>query len=127
MDLRHARVTLESPNGRPRVTLRVTSVRTMSGPEPSLIGAVSTMRIEGILMLIDFPNRGSHPDDGPDGQARPDLITVPEAARMIGLHTDTLYRLCRTGQFDPAIQIGARWRVSVPRLERYLHGDTAGD
>ena len=120
-------MTLEFPNGRPRVTLRVTSVRTMSGPEPSLIGAVSTMRIEGILMLIDFPNRGSHPDDGPDGQARPDLITVPEAAKMIGLHTDTLYRLCRTGQFDPAIQIGARWRVSVPRLEHYLHGDTAGD
>ncbi len=41
-----------------------------------------------------------------------DLITVPEAARLIGLHTDTLYRLCRTGQFDPAIQIGARWRSS---------------
>ncbi len=60
-------------------------------------------------MLIDFPNRGSQPDDGLDGQTRPDLITVPEAARMIGLHTDTLYRLCRTGQFDPAIQIGARW------------------
>jgi excisionase family DNA binding protein len=52
---------------------------------------------------------------------------VPEAAKMIGLHTDTLYRLCRTGQFGPAIQIGARWRVSVPRLERYLHGDAAGE
>ncbi len=99
----------------------------MSGSEASLIGAIAKMRIEGIPMLIDFPNRGSQPADGLDGQTRPDLITVPEAAKMIGLHTDTLYRLCRTGQFDPAIQIGARWRVSVPRLERYLHGDTAGD
>jgi excisionase family DNA binding protein len=99
----------------------------MSGSEASLIGAIAKMRIEGIPMLIDFPNRGSQPDDGLDGQTRPDLITVPEAARMIGLHTDTLYRLCRTGQFDPAIQIGARWRVSVPRLERYLHGDAAGE
>ena len=54
-----------------------------------------------------------------------DLISVPEAARRIGLHVDTLYRLCRTGQFPPAIQIGARWRVSVPRLERYLHGEAA--
>src|SRR5664280_1329925 len=27
-----------------------------------------------------------------------------------------------TAQFSPAIQIGKRWRVSVPRLERYLHG-----
>ncbi len=55
-----------------------------------------------------------------------DLISVPEAARRIGLHADTLYRLCRTGQFDPAVQIGSRWRVSVPKLERHLHGETAG-
>jgi len=53
-----------------------------------------------------------------------DLISIPETARRIGLHCDTLYRLCRTGQFPPAIQIGARWRVSVPRLERYLHSDS---
>ncbi|MGP8063342.1 MAG: helix-turn-helix domain-containing protein [Acidimicrobiales bacterium] len=51
-----------------------------------------------------------------------DLISVPEAARHLGLHAETLYRLCRRGQFSPAIQIGKRWRVSVPRLERYLHG-----
>jgi len=52
-----------------------------------------------------------------------DLISIPEAARRVGLHADTLYRLCRTGRFPPALQIGARWRVSVPRLERYLHGE----
>jgi excisionase family DNA binding protein len=51
-----------------------------------------------------------------------DLISVPEAARRIGMHVDTLYRLARTDQFPPAIQIGRQWRVSVPRLERYLHG-----
>lgn len=53
----------------------------------------------------------------------PDLISVPEAAGRIGVHPDTLYRLCRRGQFSPAIQIGGRWRVSVPRLDRYLHGE----
>lgn len=52
-----------------------------------------------------------------------DLISIPEAARRVGVHADTLYRLCRAGQFPPAIQIGSRWRVSVPRLERYLHQD----
>ena len=52
-----------------------------------------------------------------------DLISIPEAARRLGLHPETLYRLCRRGQFSPAIQIGKRWRVSVPRLGRYLHGD----
>jgi excisionase family DNA binding protein len=52
-----------------------------------------------------------------------DLISIPEAARRLGLHAETVYRLCRRGEFSPAIQIGRRWRVSVPRLERYLHGD----
>jgi excisionase family DNA binding protein len=54
-----------------------------------------------------------------------DLISIPEAAALIGLHVDTLRRLCRTGQFPPALQIGRQWRVSVPRLQRYLHGETA--
>jgi excisionase family DNA binding protein len=58
-----------------------------------------------------------------DEMVMADLISIPEAARRIGLHADTLYRLCRTGRFPPALQIGARWRVSVPRLERYLHGE----
>jgi len=53
----------------------------------------------------------------------PDLITVPEAARRVGMHADTLYRLARNGEFEPAIQIGSRWKVSVPRLERYPHGE----
>lgn len=52
-----------------------------------------------------------------------DLISIPEAARRIDLHPDTLYRLARSGQFEPAVQIGSRWRVSVPRLDRYLHGE----
>jgi predicted DNA-binding transcriptional regulator AlpA len=60
---------------------------------------------------------------GKDPTAAADLLSIPETARRIGLHADTLYRLCRTGQFPPAIQIGGRWRVSVPRLARYLHGD----
>ena len=53
-----------------------------------------------------------------------DLISIPEAARRVGLHADTLYRLARQGRFPPAIQIGPSWRVSLPRLERYLHDDT---
>lgn len=60
-----------------------------------------------------------------DQMVAADLISIPEAARRVGLHADTVYRLCRTGQFPPALQIGSRWRVSVPRLERYLHGETS--
>lgn len=55
-----------------------------------------------------------------------DLISVPEASRRISVHPDTLYRLCRTGRFPPAVQIGSRWKVSVPKLERFLHGDQMG-
>ncbi len=53
----------------------------------------------------------------------PDLLTIPQAAKRVGIHSDSLYRLCRAGQFPPAVKVGSSWRVSVPRLERYLHGD----
>ena len=53
-----------------------------------------------------------------------DLISIPVAASRIGLSAETVYRLARAGQFEPAIRVGARWLVSVPRLERFLHGDT---
>jgi predicted DNA-binding transcriptional regulator AlpA len=34
----------------------------------------------------------------------PDLITIPEAARRLGRHRDSLYMLARTGQFPPAVR-----------------------
>lgn len=58
-----------------------------------------------------------------ESSALADLISIPETARRVGFHADTLYRLCRTGQFPPAVKIGGRWMVSVPRLQRYLDGD----
>lgn len=61
-----------------------------------------------------------HPESS---EPQPDLIGIPEAARRVGLHADTLYRLSREGRFPPAIQIGSKWRVSVPRLEKFLHGE----
>lgn len=59
----------------------------------------------------------------PRDPAGRDLLTVPQVAELVNIHPDTLYRLCRSGQFPPALQIGGRWRVSVPKLRRYLHGD----
>lgn len=61
--------------------------------------------------------RRRHPDE-----LDPDLILVPEAARRLGLHVDTLYRMCREGRFPPAVKLGSRWLVSVPKLTHYLHG-----
>ncbi len=70
---------------------------------------------------------GSHPARSsaavePVAEDTPDLVGVPEAAAEIHVHPDTLYGLCRAGQFPPAIRVGGRWRVSRPRLQRYLHG-----
>ena len=60
-------------------------------------------------------------------QLPPDLLTVPSAARRLGIHPDSLYRLIRAGQFAPAVFIGHSIRISVPKLERYLHGDGPTD
>jgi predicted DNA-binding transcriptional regulator AlpA len=54
-----------------------------------------------------------------------DLVTVPEAAKRVGVCTESLYRLIRADSFPPAIHIGKSVRVSVPRLEHFLHGDAA--
>lgn len=60
-------------------------------------------------------------------QLPPDLLAVPAAAKRLGIHPDSLYRLIRAGQFPPAVIIGHSIRVSVPKLERYLHGDGPTD
>jgi predicted DNA-binding transcriptional regulator AlpA len=54
-----------------------------------------------------------------------DIISIPEAARRIGVCAESLYRLSRAGKFPPAIRIGSRVIVSVPKLERFLHGDAS--
>jgi excisionase family DNA binding protein len=55
-----------------------------------------------------------------------DLITLPEAARRLGIGIDTAKRLVREGQFPggAALRVGRQVRVSVPRLEHWLHGET---
>lgn len=59
----------------------------------------------------------------PKGSRLPhDLLTVPQAAARLGLHPESLYRQIREGQFPPAVHLGRMIRVSVPRLEAYLHG-----
>jgi len=52
-----------------------------------------------------------------------DLITVPEAASILHVHPESLYRIIRRGDFPPAVHIGGACRVSVPKLSRYLHGE----
>ena len=53
----------------------------------------------------------------------PDLISVPETAKRLGVSTETIYRQIRAGNFPPAVHIGRKVKVSVPKLNRYLHGE----
>ncbi len=60
-------------------------------------------------------------DIHPDGI--PELFTVKEAAKYIGIRLPQIYRLVQLG-FLPAVNIGGRWRISriyidvkvIPRL-----------
>jgi len=83
--------------------------------------------VQPSLPLSPFREHGGQAMSGASSKTlEPDLISIPQAAERLGLHHDTLYRLARTGQFPPAVQIGAKWLVSVPRLERFLHGEASG-
>ena len=52
----------------------------------------------------------------------PNVITVPEAARELGISNDLAYSLARRGELPGAFQFGRRWLVSRVRLRRFLHG-----
>jgi len=56
--------------------------------------------------------------------ADPDVISVPEAAKLLGISKDLGYDLARRGELPGAIQLGRRWRVSVIRLRAAVHGST---
>ena len=46
----------------------------------------------------------------------PLVLTIPEAAELLGISRDLGYDLARRGQLPGALQLGRRWVVSRPRL-----------
>lgn len=56
-------------------------------------------------------------------QLPPDLITIPQAARRLGIASKTAYELAARGELPGAFRLGRRWRVSVIRLEKHIHGE----
>ena len=57
---------------------------------------------------------------------RAPLLTIPEVARRLGLHRDTVYRKIQRGEI-PAVRIGhdetGPLRVDADELERWLYRD----
>ena len=56
----------------------------------------------------------------------PHVVSVPEAARLLGISKDLGYDLARRGELPGAFQLGRRWRVSLVRLRAAVHGPEDG-
>jgi len=52
-------------------------------------------------------------------------MSVPEAARALGVGKDTAYQLIRDGRL-PAVRIGSRTRVPVADLVAWLSTESKG-
>jgi excisionase family DNA binding protein len=59
---------------------------------------------------------------------RAPLLTIPEVARRLGLHRDTVYRKIQRGEIS-AVRIGrdetGPLRVDERELEAFIYGDAA--
>lgn len=51
----------------------------------------------------------------------PNILTIPEAARLLRISNDLAYALARRGELPGALQFGRRWRVSRKRLLAAIH------
>jgi len=49
-------------------------------------------------------------------------IDVTEAARILGVSTDSVCRLARQGKI-PAVKVGRPWRFLPSALDKYLRGE----
>jgi excisionase family DNA binding protein len=56
----------------------------------------------------------------------PYVVSVPEAARVLGISKDLAYDLARRGELPGAFHLGRRWRVSLVKLRAAVHGTEHG-
>ena len=57
------------------------------------------------------------------GLTRKDVMTINEAAKVLGVSPSGAYKLARAGELPGARRLGARWLVFRPALEAFLRGD----
>ncbi len=62
----------------------------------------------------------------PRATADPYVISVPEAATILGISKDLAYDRARRGELPGAFQLGRRWRVSLVKLRAAVHGTEDG-
>lgn len=54
-----------------------------------------------------------------------DLWGPLDVARYLGLSPNTVYAMLARDQVPGQIRFGRRWRISVPKLMRSIHGEDA--
>lgn len=69
--------------------------------------------------MEDTANMGIEPQFIPKIPIERKAISVPEAAKAIGLSAPNCYALIKAGKM-PGKQVGKRWLVPVKALERWL-------
>lgn len=52
-----------------------------------------------------------------------EFLTVEEVAKILKMHTNTVYKMCREGGL-PAVKIGKEWRIEASRFAQFLSGGT---
>jgi excisionase family DNA binding protein len=82
------------------------------------------MSTKGAIRPIVERTVGSAVESEPHGWVGtdPHVVSVPEAARLLGISKDLAYNLARRGELPGAFQLGRRWRVSLVRLRAAVHG-----
>ncbi len=58
-----------------------------------------------------------------DGSSRTQIMTPKEAAKYLGLHLVTVYRLIKKGEL-PCFKVGGQWRFKKDLLDQWIEGRT---
>ena len=64
---------------------------------------------------------------GPHTDMHPDLLTIEQAAQLVDVSTEQMYRLARRGELPGARKLGNLWRVSRIELFRALGVEPDGN
>lgn len=94
--------------------------------EDQRLGAAEQLVGRGRRGFLTLDEPGAERDRQVLARADPYVVSVPEAARLLGISKDLAYDLARRGELPGAFQLGRRWRVSLIRLHAAVHGTEDG-
>jgi excisionase family DNA binding protein len=70
-------------------------------------------------MRIEQPTTATRQEANPMERPQPLLLTVPEAARVLGIGRSTLYELIAAGAID-TVHIGRACRIPISALKHFV-------